>query len=50
MNHSLQLLNEQHIEQLIQLSQSVGWDYDRFEIGTILSVGKVYGIAAQIFG
>ncbi|CAM4170163.1 GNAT family N-acetyltransferase [Bacillus manliponensis] len=43
MNHSLQLLNEQHIEQLIQLSQSVDWDYDRFEIETILSVGKVYG-------
>lgn len=43
MSGPLHVLTKEHTNQLIQLSQSVGWDYDRFEIGTILSVGKVYG-------
>ncbi|MEC1157957.1 GNAT family N-acetyltransferase [Cytobacillus horneckiae] len=39
----LESLNESDIERLIQLSTSVGWDYDYDEIKTILSSGKVFG-------
>ncbi|WP_175989509.1 GNAT family N-acetyltransferase [Bacillus sp. Marseille-Q1617] len=28
---------------LIHLSKSVGWDYDVYEIGTVLSSGKIFG-------
>lgn len=28
---------------LIELSASVGWDYDEYEIGTVLSSGKIFG-------
>lgn len=37
------VLNEQDIPQLIQLSESVGWDYDESEIKTIMEFGIVYG-------
>ncbi len=36
-------LEERDIPGLIELSASVGWDYDRDEIKTIMSSGKVYG-------
>ncbi|MFD0717097.1 GNAT family N-acetyltransferase [Paenibacillus sp. GCM10027626] len=36
-------LNEEDIHGLIQLSASVGWDYDEREISTAMSVGTVYG-------
>ncbi|MEX3714635.1 GNAT family N-acetyltransferase [Cytobacillus horneckiae] len=39
----LESLNESDIERLIQLSTSVGWDYDYDEIKTIPSSGKVFG-------
>jgi hypothetical protein len=28
---------------LIELSASVGWDYDEYEIGTVMSSGKIFG-------
>jgi len=36
-------LSKNHIPDLINLSASVGWDYDEHEINTILSVGTVFG-------
>ncbi|WDL97252.1 GNAT family N-acetyltransferase [Alicyclobacillus sp. ALC3] len=40
---SLAILNERDIPQLIQLSDSVGWDYDESEIKTIMESGMIYG-------
>jgi hypothetical protein len=31
------------IEALIELSASVGWDYDEYEIKTVMSSGSIYG-------
>lgn len=28
---------------IIELSKSVGWDYDEYEIGTVMSSGKIFG-------
>lgn len=28
---------------IVELSKSVNWDYDEYEIGTVLSSGKIYG-------
>ncbi len=36
-------LSERDISGLIQLSASVGWDYDEQEIRTVMSAGTVYG-------
>ncbi|WP_394139956.1 GNAT family N-acetyltransferase [Cytobacillus oceanisediminis] len=36
-------LNQSDILGLIELSASVGWDYDEHEIGTVLSSGKIFG-------
>jgi N-acetylglutamate synthase-like GNAT family acetyltransferase len=43
--HTFQLesLDETDIPQLINLSDSVGWDYDEHEIRTILSSGLIFG-------
>lgn len=35
--------NNNDVSSLIELSSSVGWDYDENEIRTILSSGKIYG-------
>ncbi|MDX8342252.1 GNAT family N-acetyltransferase [Rossellomorea sp. YZS02] len=35
--------NKKDIPGLIELSESVGWDYDEHEIGTVMSSGKVIG-------
>jgi GNAT superfamily N-acetyltransferase len=35
--------NKNDIKGLIELSASVGWDYDEYEIGTVLSSGKIFG-------
>ncbi|HYK72055.1 MAG TPA: GNAT family N-acetyltransferase [Pseudoneobacillus sp.] len=35
--------NELDIPGLIDLSASVGWDYDKYEIQTVLSSGKIFG-------
>ncbi|MBH0168273.1 GNAT family N-acetyltransferase [Fictibacillus sp. 18YEL24] len=35
--------NNNDVSSLIELSSSVGWDYDENEIKTILSSGKIYG-------
>ncbi|WP_307471178.1 GNAT family N-acetyltransferase [Cytobacillus purgationiresistens] len=40
---SIVQLNEEDIPGLITLSDSVGWDYDKEEIHTILSSGFIYG-------
>ena len=42
-NLKLNVLDENDIEGLISLSQSVGWDYDRDEIRTVMSSGKILG-------
>ncbi|QDQ01905.1 GNAT family N-acetyltransferase [Lysinibacillus fusiformis] len=34
---------ENDISELIELSASVEWDYDEFEIATVLSSGKIFG-------
>lgn len=34
---------KQDIPDLIDLSQSVGWDYDESEIGTVISSGTIFG-------
>ncbi|MGP1908361.1 GNAT family N-acetyltransferase [Metabacillus sp. JX24] len=34
---------QQDIPDLIDLSQSVGWDYDEREIGTVISSGTIFG-------
>lgn len=41
----LQLIrfDECDVTGLIELSASVGWDYDKKEIGTVLSSGKIFG-------
>ncbi|WP_214482227.1 GNAT family N-acetyltransferase [Bacillus sp. SM2101] len=36
-------LNTDDINSLIELSTSVGWDYDKYEIGTVLSTGTIFG-------
>ncbi|MDX8366065.1 GNAT family N-acetyltransferase [Cytobacillus sp. IB215665] len=36
-------LNTDDINSLIELSTSVGWDYDKYEICTVLSTGKIFG-------
>ncbi|MDM5225214.1 GNAT family N-acetyltransferase [Cytobacillus sp. NJ13] len=36
-------LNESDIPGLIDLSASVGWDYDEHEVGTLLRSGRVFG-------
>ncbi|MBH0157328.1 GNAT family N-acetyltransferase [Fictibacillus sp. 5RED26] len=36
-------LNDNDVSSLIELSSSVGWDYDDHEIKTILSSGKIHG-------
>ncbi|WP_231687660.1 hypothetical protein [Bacillus sp. CHD6a] len=42
--HSIiEVFQERDIPGLIELSASVGWDYDKNEIQTIMSSGKVYG-------
>ncbi|MEC1895474.1 GNAT family N-acetyltransferase [Cytobacillus firmus] len=35
--------NKNDIKGLIELSASVGWDYDEYEIGTVLSSGMIFG-------
>jgi hypothetical protein len=35
--------NEYDVSDLIELSKSVGWDYDENEIGTVISSGKIFG-------
>ncbi|TFB24081.1 N-acetyltransferase [Filobacillus milosensis] len=35
--------DESDVPGLIDLSASVGWDYDEYEIGTIMSSGKIFG-------
>ncbi|MFE7060932.1 GNAT family N-acetyltransferase [Sutcliffiella sp. NPDC057660] len=40
---NIETLKERDIPGLIELSTSVGWDYDKDEIQTIMSSGKVYG-------
>jgi N-acetylglutamate synthase-like GNAT family acetyltransferase len=40
---SLKRLNEEDISGLIELSASVGWDYEREEILTVLNSGTVFG-------
>lgn len=42
-NLKLNVLDENDIEGLISFSQSVGWDYDRDEIRTVMSSGKILG-------
>ena len=40
---NLVTLEEWDIPGLIALSASIGWDYDKYEINTVMSSGKVYG-------
>lgn len=40
---NLVALEERDIPGLIALSAAVGWDYDKHEIQTVISSGKVYG-------
>ncbi len=40
---NLVTLEEQDIPGLIALSSSIGWDYDKDDIQTVMSSGKVYG-------
>jgi predicted N-acetyltransferase YhbS len=44
-NSELELmpLKESDVKGLIELSASVGWDYDADEIGTVLSTGTIFG-------
>jgi predicted GNAT family N-acyltransferase len=35
--------DENDVTGLIELSESVGWDYDEYEIGTVMSSGKIFG-------
>lgn len=42
-NLKLNVLDENDIEGLISLSQTVGWDYDRDEIRAVMSSGKILG-------
>nr|WP_205182516.1 GNAT family N-acetyltransferase [Metabacillus iocasae] len=35
--------NKCDVKGLIELSASVGWDYDEHEVGTVLSSGKIFG-------
>lgn len=39
----LHMLTHQDIDDIIRLSQSVGWDYDQAEVTTILNSSKVFG-------
>ncbi|MGD8189372.1 GNAT family N-acetyltransferase [Brevibacillus ginsengisoli] len=41
--YTMEQLNKEDIAGLVNLSASVGWDYDEQEIKTILSAGTVYG-------
>jgi predicted N-acetyltransferase YhbS len=36
-------LQKEHIPQVIQLSDAVGWDYDRPELETVFNTGSVWG-------
>lgn len=40
---NVEQFNNNDVSKLIELSSSVGWDYDDYEIKTILSSGKIYG-------
>ncbi|WP_368502640.1 GNAT family N-acetyltransferase (plasmid) [Alkalihalophilus sp. As8PL] len=40
---NLEKFNDEDIDELIKLSTSVGWDYDSYEIETILSSGAIFG-------
>lgn len=42
-NLKLDVLGECDIDSLITLSESVGWDYDRDEIATVMKSGKIVG-------
>ncbi|MBS4197690.1 GNAT family N-acetyltransferase [Lederbergia citri] len=44
----LENLTEKDIPGLIRLTKSVGWDYNREELTTIFSTGKVYGHRSQL--
>lgn len=35
--------DQEDVPGLIELSKSVGWDYDELEIGTVMSAGSVFG-------
>lgn len=39
----LRQLNNDHVENLLSLSESVGWDYDRREITSIMESGSFFG-------
>ena len=39
----LVLFDENDIPGLIDLSDSVGWDYDEYEIRTVMMSGKIFG-------
>jgi len=39
----LVVFEENDIPELIALSDSVGWDYDEFEIRTVMTSGKIFG-------
>ncbi|QSX24179.1 GNAT family N-acetyltransferase [Priestia megaterium] len=43
MSISLKRLNESDIEDLVNLSKSIGWDYDCDEVQTVLDSGRIYG-------
>ncbi|MFD3448919.1 GNAT family N-acetyltransferase [Microbacteriaceae bacterium 4G12] len=43
MSISLKALNKLDIEKIVNLSHSVGWDYDQHEIQTVLDSGNIYG-------
>lgn len=42
-NLILDILCENDIDELITLSESIGWDYDRDEITTVIKSGKIVG-------
>ena len=43
MNFELTLFTSSDIQGLIELSASVGWDYDAYEIETIMAAGRIVG-------
>ncbi|MFJ7373290.1 GNAT family N-acetyltransferase [Lysinibacillus capsici] len=43
MNFELTLFTSTDIQGLIELSASVGWDYDAYEIETIMAAGRIVG-------
>ena len=36
-------LNDRDVDQLVRLSQRIGWDYDPAEVGTVLASGNILG-------